>query len=108
VALAAFNLPYRQGLLHYAGTVLRGLAEPCRPRHLGRRLGKLDELPRDPPPGSGPSPPPASDSGPRKNGPAPALGVCLGHPSHQQELGLVEESPFPRGSVGLSSAPRYA
>jgi len=34
VALAAFNLPYRQGLLHYAGTVLRGLAEPCRPRDI--------------------------------------------------------------------------
>lgn len=31
VALAAFNLPYRQGLLHYAGTLLRGLAEHCRP-----------------------------------------------------------------------------
>jgi len=31
VALAAFNLPYRQGLLHYAGTLLRGLAERCRP-----------------------------------------------------------------------------
>ena len=34
VALAAFNLPYRQGLLHYAGTLLRGLAERCRPRDL--------------------------------------------------------------------------
>jgi hypothetical protein len=31
VALAAFSLPYRQGLLHYAGTLLRGLAERCRP-----------------------------------------------------------------------------
>lgn len=34
VALAAFNLPYRQGLLHYAGTLLRGLSERCRPRDL--------------------------------------------------------------------------
>lgn len=34
VALAAFNLPYRQGLLHYASTVLRGLAEPYRPRDI--------------------------------------------------------------------------
>jgi hypothetical protein len=32
VALASFNLPYRQGLLHYAGTLLRGLAERGRPR----------------------------------------------------------------------------
>lgn len=31
VALAAFHLPYRQGLLHYGGTLLRGLAERCRP-----------------------------------------------------------------------------
>lgn len=34
VALAAFNLPYRQGLLHYAGALLHGLAERCRPRDL--------------------------------------------------------------------------
>jgi hypothetical protein len=34
VALAAFNLPYRQGLLHYASTVLRGLAEPYRPKNI--------------------------------------------------------------------------
>jgi len=34
VALASFNLPYRQGLLHYAGALLRGLAEPCRPRDI--------------------------------------------------------------------------
>jgi urease accessory protein UreF len=34
VALAAFHLPYRQGLLHYGGTLLRGLAERCRPSDL--------------------------------------------------------------------------
>lgn len=32
VAMAAFNLPYRSGLLHYASTLLRGFAERCRPR----------------------------------------------------------------------------
>ncbi|MFM8878800.1 MAG: hypothetical protein ACKOKG_06645, partial [Verrucomicrobiota bacterium] len=34
VALAAFHLPYRQGLLHYGSTLLRGLAERCRPSDL--------------------------------------------------------------------------
>ena len=34
VALAAFNLPYRSGLLHYASTLLRGFAERCRPRNV--------------------------------------------------------------------------
>ncbi|MBM3849589.1 MAG: hypothetical protein FJ396_05265 [Verrucomicrobia bacterium] len=31
IALAAFHLPYRQGLLHYAVTLMRGLARGCRP-----------------------------------------------------------------------------
>jgi urease accessory protein UreF len=34
VAMAAFNLPYRSGLLHYASTLLRGFAERCRPRNV--------------------------------------------------------------------------
>ena len=34
VALAAFHLPYRSGLLHYASTLLRGFAERCRPRNV--------------------------------------------------------------------------
>ena len=34
VALSAFHLPYRQGLLHYGSTLLRGLAERCRPSNL--------------------------------------------------------------------------
>ena len=34
VALAAFNLPYRSGLLHYASTLLRGFAERCRPQNV--------------------------------------------------------------------------
>jgi urease accessory protein UreF len=34
VALAAFNLPYRPGLLHYASTLLRGFAARCRPQNV--------------------------------------------------------------------------
>ena len=34
VAMAAFHLPYRSGLLHYASTLLRGFAERCRPRNV--------------------------------------------------------------------------
>lgn len=34
IALAAFHLPYRPALLHYAGSLLRGLAHGCRPAGL--------------------------------------------------------------------------
>lgn len=34
VALAAFNVPHLQGLLHYARTLLRGRARPCKPSDL--------------------------------------------------------------------------
>ena len=37
IALAAFHLPYRPALLHYAGTLLRGLARGCRPAQLPER-----------------------------------------------------------------------
>jgi urease accessory protein UreF len=37
IALAAFHLPYRPALLHYAGTLLRGLAQGCRPAQVPER-----------------------------------------------------------------------